>query len=89
VVQAINIRRNPPRAAQIRFDFLEIVTHARTQQNVGEPVFSEVHQMALAHMEVARQLFFRDPFLALRCGFAVHTHACCVNRMLDFHLTSA
>lgn len=44
--------------------------------------------MALAHMEVPRQFFFRDPFLALRCGFAVHTHACGVNCKLDIQRDS-
>jgi len=44
--------------------------------------------MALAHMKVPRQLFFRDPFLALSCGFAVHTLSCGVNCKLDIQRDS-
>ena len=50
-----------------------------------ESVFSQIHQMAPAHMEVPRQFFFRDPFLACRSGFAFHTHARGVNFMLAMH----
>jgi hypothetical protein len=82
------MRRQPTVAAQVGFDFGEFVTHARSQQNMGDAGFSQIYQMALAHIEVPRQFFFREPLLALKWGFAVHAHACGVNRKLDFHRLS-